>query len=40
MSEDEQGMIVKLYETGVIQIIICSYKMSWELELRAYLVAI
>ena len=40
MSEEEQRIIIKMFEAQAIKVIICSYKMCWELEIRSYFVAI
>jgi len=40
MQLSEQRIITKLYEAGAIQVIICPYKMCWEIEFRAKMVAI
>ena len=40
MSDTELKIITSLYEARAIKMIICSYKMCWELDLRANFVAI
>jgi pre-mRNA-splicing helicase BRR2 len=40
MDELDRELIVKLYEAGAIKVIVSTYKLCWELNLVAYMVAV
>lgn len=40
MDEGDRELIVKLYEAGAIKVIVATYKLCWELNIVAYMVAV